>query len=444
MSKSKFGISLISLIITVIVIIILAAIVIFSGMGTPEKAQLSKVISDIDNVQTAVDQAYYGLYTEKAIAGEVWTKSQFYEAIATGELNREKLSGEGLIEIVEDNLLKINLPVYEGRKWYIAVTDTTTVKTGYAVLSPGFETNGKTYASLMDIQNSDSSGEQESEEDTPASKIQVGDYVKYEADPSNSYKINSNLTGYSSEHGNILTPESSNWRVWKVKSDGTILIIPKFSLNSFYLQGTTGFINSESILDDVCKIYANEELGVTAEDIRSLRVEDIEEVSTDLISQRNGVTNYGKTNAEINGNDGYTSGRFYVESDGTTINKAGVRATTANPVVLKQTYYSVRINYKNLENSKFSSDTYKELLPSICWLASGCIITRSSNIEYYVRSIYGQYIGAEEVRTFDRDGSTVSRGAKYGVKPLVSLKSSILKISSGDGTEQSPWKLKMK
>ena len=68
--RSK-GISLISLIITIIVIIILAAIVIFSGMGTPEKAQLSVVISDIDNVQTAVDQAYYGLYAEKSVEGEV-------------------------------------------------------------------------------------------------------------------------------------------------------------------------------------------------------------------------------------------------------------------------------------------------------------------------------------------------------------------------------------
>ncbi len=69
--RSSKGISLISLIITIIVIIILAAIVIFSGMGTQEKAQLSAVVSDIDNVQTDVDQAYYVLYTEKSVEGEV-------------------------------------------------------------------------------------------------------------------------------------------------------------------------------------------------------------------------------------------------------------------------------------------------------------------------------------------------------------------------------------
>ena len=81
MEKQNRGISLISLIITIIVIIILAAIVIFSGMGTPEKAQLSGVISDIDSVQTAVDQAYYGFYTEKSVAGEVWTKVKQIEII---------------------------------------------------------------------------------------------------------------------------------------------------------------------------------------------------------------------------------------------------------------------------------------------------------------------------------------------------------------------------
>ena len=123
MKKENRGISLISLIITIIVIIILAAIVIFSGMGTPEKAQLSAVISDIDNVQTAVDQAYYGFYTEKSVAGEVWTKSQFYEAVATGETNRDNLTGTGIVPISKDGMVKMTLPNYEGRSWGVAVED---------------------------------------------------------------------------------------------------------------------------------------------------------------------------------------------------------------------------------------------------------------------------------------------------------------------------------
>ena len=154
MKKQNRGISLISLIITIIVIIILAAIVIFSGMGTPEKAQLSAVISDIDNVQTAVDQAYYGFYTEKSAAGEVWTKSQFYEAVATGETNRDNLTGTGIVPISKDGMVKMTLPNYEGRSWGVAVEDIDEhTQVGSVVLYPGFESNGKIYSTLLDVQN---------------------------------------------------------------------------------------------------------------------------------------------------------------------------------------------------------------------------------------------------------------------------------------------------
>ena len=154
MKKQDRGISLISLIITIIVIIILAAIVIFSGMGTPEKAQLSAVISDIENVQTAVDQAYYGFYTEKSAAGEVWTKSQFYEAVATGETNRDNLTGTGIVPISKDGMVKMTLPNYEGRSWGVAVEDIDEhTQVGSVVLYPGFESDGKIYSTLLDVQN---------------------------------------------------------------------------------------------------------------------------------------------------------------------------------------------------------------------------------------------------------------------------------------------------
>lgn len=154
MKTNNKGISLISQIIIIIAIIILATIVIFSGLDTPEKAQLSKVISDIDSVQTSADQAYSGLYTERALAGEVWTKGQLYESVATGIIDRNQLSGEGLVKISDSSLLTINLPKYEGRTWYISVKDLSpTVQTGSVVLSPGFESDGKTYSTLLDIQN---------------------------------------------------------------------------------------------------------------------------------------------------------------------------------------------------------------------------------------------------------------------------------------------------
>ena len=66
MFKEK-GVSLISLIITIIVIIISAAVVIFSGMDAPESAQFAKFSSDIDNMQNTVDGRYSDMYTEYAL-----------------------------------------------------------------------------------------------------------------------------------------------------------------------------------------------------------------------------------------------------------------------------------------------------------------------------------------------------------------------------------------
>ena len=191
MKKQDRGISLISLIITIIVIIILAAIVIFSGMGTPEKAQLSAVISDIENVQTAVDQAYYGFYTEKSAAGEVWTKSQFYEAVATGETNRDNLTGTGIVPISKDGMVKMTLPNYEGRSWGVAVEDIDEhTQVGSVVLYPGFESNGKIYSTLLDVQND---GRDTQLADGIQSSMAVTN-VKITADTAGTIEAGTNLT----------------------------------------------------------------------------------------------------------------------------------------------------------------------------------------------------------------------------------------------------------
>ena len=48
------GVSLVSMIITIIVIIILASIVIFTGMDTPEQATFSRFLEELSNIKVAV------------------------------------------------------------------------------------------------------------------------------------------------------------------------------------------------------------------------------------------------------------------------------------------------------------------------------------------------------------------------------------------------------
>ena len=375
MEKQNRGISLISLIITIIVIIILAAIVIFSGMGTPEKAQLSAVISDIDNVQTAVDQAYYGFYTEKSVAGEVWTKSQFYEAVATGETNRDNLTCTGIVPISKDGMVKMTLPNYEGRSWGVAVEDIDDhTQVGSVVLYPGFESDGKIYSTLLDVQNDGrdtqlTDGIQSSGTVKLAELLEVGDYVEYIPDTAE-YTTDTNNTGYTSAQ--TFKTQTKDWRVvYKNTETGEVLLTTNGIVNDgtgekndeMYLSGTKGYLRGPTELNNICKaLYSNSSLGITA---RSMTIEDLNKACNYTPSEP--TTRYayypygttfeeGETTIEYNGKTytkaacDYSTAKFYTsdgggktDSDGFTYRTPGVD----NPVYVTKTYYNYNPSSKN-------------------------------------------------------------------------------------------------
>ena len=78
MKKSNLGISLISLIITIIVIIILAAIVIFTGLGTPDQANFARFAQEFSDFNLAVDNAYMKEFTDNALSKITRNKKQIY------------------------------------------------------------------------------------------------------------------------------------------------------------------------------------------------------------------------------------------------------------------------------------------------------------------------------------------------------------------------------
>ena len=79
------GISLISLIITIIVIIILAAIVIFSGMDTPERAQLANFGQQVSNISSAITDQLTGVSVNYGTSGRTRKTEQLYYTLATGK-----------------------------------------------------------------------------------------------------------------------------------------------------------------------------------------------------------------------------------------------------------------------------------------------------------------------------------------------------------------------
>ena len=457
MKKQNRGISLISLIITIIVIIILAAIVIFSGMGTPEKAQLSAVISDIDNVQTAVDQAYYGFYTEKSVAGEVWSKSQFYEAVATGETNRDNLTGTGIVPISKDGMVKMTLPNYEGRSWGVAVEDIDDhTQVGSVVLYPGFESNGKIYSTLLDVQNDGrdtqlTDGIQSSGTVKLADLLKVGDYVEYIPDTAE-YTTDTNNTGYTSAQ--TLNTETKDWRVLYVNSEtGEVLLTTNGIVNDgTYLRGTKGYFRGPTELNNICKaLYSNSSLGITA---RSMTIEDLNKACNYTPSEPTRYAYYpkgttfaeGDTTVEYNGKT-YTkkahgsSKAKFCTSDGGGIEKTdsdGFAYRTPdsdNPVYVTQTYYYY--------DPSSSNSTIGSILggSSGGWLASPCVEFYSSYACFVVCGAYGGYVSDNYLYRSNYNTLSIS----YGVRPLVSL-DSMLQIDTSDvardgSTSAKAWKI---
>lgn len=155
------GISLISLIITIIVIIILAAIVIFSGMDTPERAQLANFGQQVSNVSSAIVDQLTGVSTEFATEGKTRNSEQIYYRLATGtdcgQYGRMTTTGEGANSGDTDKECQNIITTYAAKKtnqgglgltlptvrehneaWYVT-------EDGKVFNATGFVSGGKTY-----------------------------------------------------------------------------------------------------------------------------------------------------------------------------------------------------------------------------------------------------------------------------------------------------------
>lgn len=287
---------------------------------------------------------------------------------------------------------------------------------------------------------------------TIADKVKIGDYINYVADTNNSYMLNKDITGDYETDGTKVTPEHARWRVWDIKEDGTVIIAPETAMTEVTLRGSTGFINGINVIENVCDIYANEELyGVSATDIRSMKLEDLEDTnrSSNIIKFRDNFEKdsdtypqYGETNVEQYGNNGYTEGIFYTEEDSLTITSTPRVASETNPIVLKQTYYnsmneeklygSLGWNSLQYENPG-QKGTYGNLLQDgLLWLASPCVKCYESGAWFGFFDVSSNIIDAESL--VDSDGHNFSSTRK--VCPLISLSPS-LKISGGNGKAAS-------
>ena len=500
--KNEEGVSLIALVITIIVVIIMASIAFNNSTSTIGKADYSKFVTNISEVQGAIAQKAVTVRGEMAAAGSQITDAQAYNYVAKGGKTDADVLSKGRVPdytIVEKTAdIGIKLPVMKVEtksKSKVEVTYAVT-KEGKVFVWPPYEYENK-YLINDTSEVAESSGEAtgdmnvvvanlpitiaitsngqlegrelledgltKKEFEEIVSKIEVGNYVNYELTTEKKVSTLASKTGALSEM--LTTVTNAKWRILSIdESTGRILITTEGPVNSVKLQGVTGYLYGADELHRLCeKLYSNTDKGLVA---RSMTIEDLNEATgyiepTDNLryawypadtpdDELKPVEVGGKVYTAKKHTASLTTGvdkpRFYTWDDA-----SGVTHTAANendyrvlesknePVLTSRTWYSYNPGAGNaVINSILGGDDANR-----GWLASSYVYLNPNN-EYARFGMRGAYSGITDGYALC-DSTATTYAPAYGLRPVVSLSSKLLDIAdtSSDGqTSESAWNIK--
>ena len=420
-TKEAKGITLIALVITIIVLLILAGVTIATltgDNGILKQADKAKTETTMGEEKEAIGLAYNGAKTEK-LGG----------VITAGDLNTQ-----------------------------FTKNGTKATASGEETIKVDFET-GRSYTL-------DDHGKIEEWIDI-AKYVKVGDYVDYNptittkdgTTPVETSKLSySSPIGTATEHGNgksvqnFTATEKTRWRVLSIENGVVELIsenVIKSDTNaSFILRGAMGYLYAERELNEVCKIFGYgygadttkggsyttggpidkqitgkmEETGA-----RSITIEDI--------NKKAGITeaDYTTLNSSYGSITNPTSNVKYptVNGDSTT-----GKSTSAGVKNLKNTYYSY--NKSKIENTDIQNMLFNEPY----WLASRCISCGSKEAGFYACHVgYGGRTNYACLCIGNTSNVLENTWYDFAVRPVVTLKSDIIDVSTNYSTE-GEWKLK--
>ena len=260
--------------------------------------------------------------------------------------------------------------------------------------------------------------------------LKVGDYIYYKPDTEDgkTYSLLSTQSGYSSNQ--TITKETLNWRILKIKADGSIDIISDPTNKDVYFSGSLGYNNGVYLLNDICKeLYSNTTKGVTA---RSVNLKDMEDWLTEAgktarAKYSSGTATYGETKT-YKDNYSYAPNAYNSEEDENSNHYTSPTTETytkLGTLNAKQTFYYIPIDETNYgEGAKVLSNS------TLYWVATRYIKCYSSNADFGLRSAnayidgnimfnpsYGSTYGNYRVRAVVSLGSSVQINANTGDSP---------------------------
>ena len=296
--------------------------------------------------------------------------------------------------------------------------------------------------------------------------VKVGDYVDY--NPTIASKDGTKVeesklsytspTGTASEHGNgyseqtFKATENTQWRVLSIEN-GTVELISRNGIKTFdkdldfFIKGARGYLYAEQELNEVCKIFgygygADTTKGgsyTTGGPIDKQITGKIEEtgarsITIEDINKKAGITeaDYTTLNSSYGRITKLKSNVYYptVNGDPTT-----GKSTSAGVKNLKDTSYSY--NKSKIENT----DIQNMLFNGNYWLASRLVDTPTGSAYFRVHLVYDAGTGGYSLCTGSSSCLNENSYSSFAVRPVVTLKSDIIDVSTNYSTE-GEWKLK--
>ena len=347
--KSNTGITLITLVITIVVLSILAGVSINTVVGDDGIIQKAKEAAETTR-RASAEEEMNRLVLEYQLAKSDENFEDFLqEKINEGRINGATDNGDGTVTISKrvdgkDYTITVKKPsssaqsikikgkrvvanedgtgenlgeasTSKGKTLYIMIessisggTTTVSPEVPYAVTENGtykftVTVNGTTYTKEVSV-----TVNQFKNSILNDINIKIGDSVNYTYDTaSSSYTLESKYSGYGSNQ-TIAQTTGLTWKVLNVdKENDTVDIISTNPTSStVYFKGILGYNNGPYFMNEICKAqYSNKTLGVNA---RSINLLDMEKHLTPTgITNRNAYTDavkYGTTKT-------YTSGTKY-------------------------------------------------------------------------------------------------------------------------------------
>ena len=352
--KSNTGITLITLVITIVVLTILAGVSINTVVGDDGIIQKAKEKAEATRRASAEEEMNRLVLEYQLASNDETLESFLQEKVTEGRINGVTDNGDGTITITKkvegkDYTVTVKKPsssaqsikikgkrvvanedgtgenlgeasTSKGKTLYIMIdssisggTTTVSPQVPYAVTENGTykftvtgTVNGTTYTKEVSV-----TVNQFKNSILEDINIKIGDSVNYTYDSAGSYSLSSTYSGYSSSQ-TIAQTTGLTWKVLNVdKENDTVDIISTNPTSStVYFKGILGYNNGPYFMNEICKAqYSNKTLGVEARNINLLDME--KHLTPTGIKSRNEYNKGDSTYAKYGTTKTYTSNTKY-------------------------------------------------------------------------------------------------------------------------------------